>query len=194
MQFQKAKAYIRARQRKDLPKHLSYHSIAHVKDVYEAAERIAKAEGVKGDDLTLLLTAVMYHDCGFMIQSKEHEAIGCGIARESLPSFDYSLPQIERICGMIMATRIPQSPKNHLEEIIADADLDYLGRDDFWTIGNKLYEELMMYGVIQSESQWNELQVKFLEQHHYFTKTAIDTRRKMKDSYVAILKKGLQNM
>ena len=56
MQFQKAKAYINGRLRKELPKHLSYHSVAHVKDVYSAAERLAKAEGVRGEDLTLLLT------------------------------------------------------------------------------------------------------------------------------------------
>jgi predicted metal-dependent HD superfamily phosphohydrolase len=191
MQFQKAKAYINGRLRKELPKHLSYHSVAHVKDVYTAAERLAKAEGVKGEALTLLLTAVMFHDCGFMVQSKEHEQIGCDIARESLPRFDYSPDQIERICGMIMATRIPQTPQNLLEQIIADADLDYLGRDDFWSIGNKLFAELQMYGIIRTEDEWNALQVKFLEQHHYFTQTAINTRRQKKDEYVAILKAGL---
>jgi uncharacterized protein len=190
MQFQKAKTYINGRLRKELPKHLSYHSVAHVKDVYNAAERLAKAEGIKGEELTLLLTAVLYHDCGFMVQSKEHEKIGCDIARESLPRFDYTEAQIERICGMIMATRIPQTPHNHLEEIIADADLDYLGRDDFWSIGNKLFTELRMYSIIQTEEEWNRLQVKFLEQHHYFTPTAIKTRREKKDEYVAILKEG----
>ncbi len=191
MQFQKAKTYINGRLRKELPKHLSYHSLAHVKDVYTAAERLAKAEGVKGDDLTLLLTAVLYHDSGFIVQSKEHEQIGCNIAKESLPDFGYSAEQIDRICGMIMATRIPQTPQNLLEQIIADADLDYLGRDDFWKIGNKLFEELQMYGIIQTEDEWNALQVKFLEQHHYFTKTAIDTRKAQKDQYVAIIKSAL---
>ncbi len=191
MQFQKAKSFINGRLRKELPRHLSYHSVAHVKDVYTAAERLAKAEGVKGEELTLLLTAVMYHDCGFMIQSREHEKIGCDIARESLPGFDYSPEQIERICGMIMATRIPQEPKNLLERIIADADLDYLGRDDFWAIGNKLFTELQMYGIIQTEDEWNALQVKFLEQHHYFTDTAIATRKGRKDQYVAIIKSAL---
>jgi predicted metal-dependent HD superfamily phosphohydrolase len=190
MQFQKAKSYINARLRKELPPHLSYHSVAHVKDVYAAAERLAAAEGVTGEDLTLLLTAVMYHDCGFMVASKEHEKIGCDIARESLPAFGYTAEQIERVCGMIMATRIPQTPTNLLEEIIADADLDYLGREDFWTIGNKLFTELQMYGIIQTEDEWNALQVKFLEQHHYFTKTAKDTRKEKKDGYVAILKEG----
>lgn len=190
MQFQKAKSYINGRLRKELPKHLTYHSVAHVKDVYKSAERLAAAEGVKGEDLKLLLTAVMYHDCGFMVQSKDHEKIGCDIVREHLPGFDYTLEQIERICGMIMATRIPQTPHNLLEEIIADADLDYLGRDDFWTIGNKLFEELQMYGIIQTEDEWNALQIRFLDQHHYFTDTAIQTRQPKKDEYTAVLKKG----
>jgi predicted metal-dependent HD superfamily phosphohydrolase len=188
MQFQKAKSYIATRLRKELPKHLTYHSVAHVKDVYQAAERLAKAEGIKGEDLKLLLTAVMYHDCGFMVQSKDHEAIGCDIAREALPQFGYTPEQIERICGMILATRIPQSPTNLLEEIIADADLDYLGRDDFWSIGRQLFEELQMYGIIQTEEEWNALQIRFLEQHHYFTRTAIATRKAQKDAYLAMLK------
>jgi HD superfamily phosphodiesterase len=156
-----------------------------------AAERLAAAEGVKGEDLKLLLTAVMYHDCGFMLSSKDHEKLGCDVARESLPQFNYSSEQIERICGMFMATQIPQKPQNLLEQIIADADLDYLGRDDFWTIGNKLCEELQMYGIIQTEDEWNALQVRFLDQHHYFTKTAIETRKAQKDQYVAILKSAL---
>jgi predicted metal-dependent HD superfamily phosphohydrolase len=194
MQYQQAKKYINDRMRKELPKSLAYHSVAHVKDVCQAAERLAKAEGVTGEDLALLMTAVMYHDCGFMVQNNEHEQIGCDIARESLPGFDYTPEQIERICGMIMATRIPQTPRNLLEEIIADADLDYLGRDDFWAIGNKLFAELQMYGIISTEEEWNALQVKFLEQHHYFTATAIRTRKQKKDEYVAILKNGAANM
>jgi exopolyphosphatase/pppGpp-phosphohydrolase len=189
MDFKRAKSYINARLRKDLPGNLSYHSVAHVKDVYDSAKRLAKAEGIDGEDLTLLLTAVLFHDSGFMIQSKEHEKIGCDIVQEALPQFGYTPEQIERICGMIMATRIPQEPNNLLEEIIADADLDYLGRDDFWTIGNKLFSELQMYGILQSEEEWNKLQVGFLDKHHYFTKTAIATRKAKKDAYLAQLKK-----
>jgi hypothetical protein len=192
MDFNKARSYINSRLRKELPGNLSYHSVAHVKDVYESAKRLAKAEGVTGEDLTLLLTAVLFHDSGFMVQSKEHEKIGCDIVKQALPGFGYTPVQIERICGMIMATRIPQTPHNLLEEIIADADLDYLGRDDFWTIGDKLFSELQMYGILQNEDEWNRLQVGFLEMHHYFTKTAIATRKEKKDAYLAQLKEAIK--
>ncbi len=184
MQFEKTKKFIFGKLRKELAKHLSYHSVNHIKDVYSAAENLAKHEGVKGEDLTLLLTAVLYHDSGFLMQQKGHEAISCDIVRESLPQFDYTPQQIERICGMIMATAIPQKPHNLLEKIICDADLDYLGRDDFFTIGNNLYAELQVYGMINSEDEWNNMQVGFLKKHHYFTDTAIRLRKAKKDEHL----------
>ena len=64
------------------------------------------------------------------------------MAREILPAYGLTRDQIDTICGMIMATRIPQSPSNQLERILCDADLDYLGRDDFYEIGGRLFEEL----------------------------------------------------
>ena len=101
--------------------------------------------------------------------------------------------EIQKIKGMIMATKIPQSPANHLEEIMADADLDYLGRDDFFTIGNKLFEELTMFGIVNSERDWNLLQEKFLESHHFFTQTSIQTRNQKKNENLEIIKSKLNS-
>lgn len=188
MEFQNAKKFILHRLKKELPKYLSYHSVEHINDVFNACKEIAKSEGVKGDDLKLLLTAALFHDAGFLVQQKDHEEISCDIVRENLPEFGYTDEQIERICGMIMATKIPQTPNNKLEEILADADLDYLGRDDFFTIGNKLFAELSVYGILSSEEEWNKLQIRFLENHHYFTDTAIALRKKKKDEHLAKVK------
>lgn len=192
MQFEKTKKFIFSKLKKELAKHLSYHSVNHIKDVYSAAENLAKHEGVTGEDLTLLLTAVLFHDSGFLMQQKGHERISCEIARLYLPDFGYTHDQIERICGMIMATCIPQTPHNLLEEIICDADLDYLGRDDFFTIGNNLYAELQVYGMINSEEEWNSMQVGFLKKHHYFTETAIRLRKSKKDQHLKEVKAMLK--
>jgi hypothetical protein len=163
-----------------------------VNDVYKAAETLAVLEGVSGEDLTLLLTAVLFHDSGFLIQQKDHEEVGCSIARQYLPDYGYEPQQIERICGMIMATRIPQTPHNKLEEIICDADLDYLGRDDFFIIGAFLFEELRTFGVISTENEWNNLQVRFLEHHHYFTGSAKKLRLAKKEAHLAMVRSKLQ--
>lgn len=194
MQFQKAKAYILPKLERELAKHLSYHSVGHVKDVYKAAERLAKAEGVGPYETKVLLTAVLFHDAGFLVHPKDHEKISCKMVKETLPRFNYTAEEIKRICGMIMATHIPQTPHNLLEQIICDADLDYLGRDDFFNIGNRLFAEMMVYGVVQNELEWDNLQVKFLESHDYFTKTAIKLRKPNKDKYVKELKRKIKRL
>jgi uncharacterized protein len=169
---------------KELPKHLYYHSLGHVADVYDAAMRIAEYENVDPNEKNLLATAVLLHDSGFIYQSKDHEQKGTEIAREMLPQYGYTPAEIEQICGMIMATKIPQNPQTKLEEIICDADLDYLGRDDFWDIGNSLHREILASGTKMSVKEWNELQFRFLSAHHYFTPTAIADRKNKKQSHL----------
>jgi len=152
---------------------------------------IAAQEGVSEDDKVLLLTAALFHDSGFLFGAQEHERKSCDIARQYLPEYGYTEAQIGKICGMIMATKIPQSPQNHLEQILADADLDYLGRDDFFTIGNRLFDELSMFGIVTNERDWNLLQERFLESHHYFTQTAIALRNEKKQQHLNKIKEQL---
>ncbi|WP_165836379.1 HD domain-containing protein [Taibaiella soli] len=171
-----------------LPPNLTYHSLEHTKDVYHSAERLAGLENISGEDLQILLTAVLFHDAGFLQQQKNHELIGCDLARKYLPDYDYNQDQIERICGMIMATKIPQTPANKLEMIICDADLDYFGRDDFFTVGNRLFDELRTLGTIHSENEWNLLQEDFLEHHRYFTESAKALRGDRKAEHLAVIK------
>jgi len=183
MELAKAEQFILDKLQKELPGYLYYHSFSHTQDVLTAALRIASDEGINGKDIMLLRTAVVYHDAGFIIQNKDHEEIGCDIARKSLQCFDYTDDEISIICGMIMATKIPQSPNNLLEEIICDADLDYLGREDFWTISNNLYKELNNFNQLNKED-WYRLQIGFFEQHHYFTPSVIKLRAQKKKQHL----------
>ncbi len=171
-----------------LPEGLFYHNLDHTVDVYHAADLISFFEKIDRDDRELLLTAVWFHDLGFLHTSKGHEEVSCQLAAKFLPQFNYSPAEIEVIFGLIRATQIPQSPQNKLEEIIADADLDYLGRTDFHVIGRRLFDELKFQKVIQNEQQWNELQVGFLSAHQYFTATSMERRNPQKWDHVQQLK------
>ena len=193
MDYQGAKTYMLKRLKNELPEIRTYHCFDHTIDVYSAVIGIAENEGVAEDDLKLLKLASIYHDCGFLIQGADHEEVGCGITRKKLQEFDYSNGSIDKVCGMIMATKIPQSPKTHLEMIICDADLDYLGRGDFFQIGDTLFEELKSGGVVDSFDQWNELQVKFLEAHSYWTKTCQKMRDEKKAENLEKVKGLLKN-
>ncbi len=177
MQFDKAKAYILEKLEKELPLHLYYHDAAHTRDVYEACERYAGIENIAEHDRFLLLTAACYHDSGYLKKIEGHEEESCRIAEKSLAAFDYTPDEISVICGMIAATKLPQSPKTHLEQLLADADLDYLGRSDYFVISSKLYLELSRLGLMRGTDNWTQAQITFIERHQYFT----DTARRLRD-------------
>jgi uncharacterized protein len=176
MDISNVEQFILDKLKRELPADLSYHGYHHTLDVYHAAKRLAEFEQVRGADLILLKTAALYHDAGFTVRYQNHEEAGCDIARDTLPAFGYNERQIERICGMILATKLSQNPRNHLEQLIADADLDYLGRPDFYPIAQTLFEEFKAYGIVKDEQDWNRLQLRFLEGHTYFSKTAQQLR------------------
>lgn len=188
MRFKEAVNDILDQLTRQLPERLTYHSIYHIKDVYQTAKAIAEQEKLPENETRLLLTAASYHDAGFLKHSQGHEEESCRMARTALPIYGYSNDAIEQICGMIMATRIPQTPYNLLEEILADADLDYLGRDDFFSIGDQLFTELKTAGTINTEQEWNQMQIKFMEAHRYFTATSQRLRNAKKEANLALVK------
>ena len=189
MDYRAAKQYFLAKLRTELSGKLSYHGVHHTLDVLKVAKALCSSEGVHGQARTLVKTAALFHDAGF-VKNKHagHEFEGCLMARAALPGFGYFQSDIETICGMIMATKIPQSPTNLLEEIICDADLDYLGRPDFYPIGETLYAEMISYQLIGDEQAWNRLQVNFLTSHHFHTRTNNSLREPVKQRYLEELK------
>lgn len=190
--YYKAEKYIMKILEKKLSPKLHYHSIAHTKDVCKAVERLALLEGVTDEGLFLLKSAATYHDAGFVESYEKNEPVGARMAGEILPKFGYTEEHIEQIRKLIYVTQIPHKPTNKLEEIICDADLDYLGTDDFHVISDKLRLELREHGKIDSDRKWDEIQVMFLTNHQYFTETAKATRQTKKAKHLQEIKERLE--
>ena len=179
----RAETYVLDQLRRNLSPSLLYHGLHHTLDVVQQAGSLARAEGITDtEELALLRTAAYYHDAGFLTTYQGHEEASCALARQVLPDFGYTPPQLELICQLIMATQMPQCPGNsHLARILCDADLDYLGRPaDFWPISQTLFGELAARGLASGEAAWLELQVRFLSTHHYWTPTATARREPAK--------------
>lgn len=192
--YNRASKFLLTKLEKELPVNLYYHGVHHTKDVIKAAERIGKAEGLEEEELVLVKLAALIHDAGFLTKYQENEEEGAGIARVILPKYGFTDQQVEIIEGMIRATKIPQNPQNHLEEVMCDADLDYLGRskEEFDKISANLCKELVEYGFLKSKEDWDPIQVKFLAQHQYFTQTAINERREFKLQRLEEIQKRLK--
>ena len=188
MDYKGVKKYVLNKLEKELLPIYTYHGIHHTLDVLKVCKNLCRAENISETDTILLQTAVLLHDMGFTVSPAEHEHTGCNIARQILPQFNYQNSDVEKICGMIMATKIPQTPRTLPEMVICDADLDYLGRNDFFTIGQTLFEELKALGIIETEEQWNTMQLNFLQQHQYHTPTTIKRREARKQKHLKYIR------
>lgn len=189
LNFEQAKRYALDRLERELPSHLYYHGISHTRDdVVPAVEALAALEGIQGNSLLLLLTAAWFHDVGYVEQARHHELISARIALQVLPGFGYSARQVEIVRWAILATALPQSPQTLLEQILTDADLDVLGRDDFMHSNEKLRRELAFFGQEFSDAKWLARQLKFLEDHTYFTASARSLREASQSKNIQMLK------
>lgn len=189
IQFEDINDYIMDRLERELPKHLYYHNLKHTIDVTIGVEILGSGEGVDDKEMILLKTAALFHDFGQIKGALNHEKRSCEIAKDILPKFDYSPEQIETIVDIIMATKLPPTPKTKLQRIICDADLDYLGRKDFIPVSDTLYRELKVQGLITDFNEWNKMQLKFLSSHQFFTKTAQNMRLVNKEKQINRIKK-----
>lgn len=181
-----------ARLNKELDNRLHYHNSDHTMDVIKQTQRIAGEEGITDSEkLDLLKIAALYHDTGFLFTYTNHELEGCNIARKDLQEFGFANGELETISNLIMATRVPQQPRTHLQQIICDADLDYLGRGDYDYVSARLQKELFEYGFICDEKDWLTLQINFLENHTYFTATSKKNRSAKKNEVLQQLKEKL---
>jgi uncharacterized protein len=185
---ERATAYAQACLEYHLSPVLTYHSLEHTCDeVVSAVEHLAQLEGVEGEDMLLLRTAAFYHDIGFIRQHHDHEAAGVQIVRTTLPYFGYSPGQIDVIAAMILATRLPQSPRTLLEYILVDADLDSLGRRCFLPRSIALRTELAAFGSEVGLADWYQRQLQFLSQHRYFCAAACKLLNRGKQRNIALL-------
>jgi len=164
-----------------LPAHLTYHHPDHTLYVLKMAETIAREEKINEQEILLLKTAALYHDMGFIRDAHQHEAESGRLAEAELPGFGYTPNEIQIIVGMIEATSIPQQPKTMLEKILADADLEYLGTENFEIVGETLLHELKHDYPELTREKWDAMQIEFLQKHHYHTNFCLQNRKPVKD-------------
>lgn len=176
----KLKKFILGKLETELSDNLTYHGVLHTMHVLKSCNQYINRMHIGAADAYLLRTAAIMHDTGFIWNFENHEEESIKYTKVLLPRWNYTKVEIEQIVGMIKATIIPQTPLNVLEQILADSDLDYLGTDLFYKIGNKLYSELLTYNKISTDEEWDRLQVRFLQNHHFHTPFAKKHREPVK--------------
>jgi predicted metal-dependent HD superfamily phosphohydrolase len=191
----KVKEYVRDLFERKSPDDNVYHSFKHTEEVVNEIQQISREIKLTDEDLEVLLIAAWFHDVGYVKQCEGHEDVSIEFARNFLNEHNYPKEKIEKIASLINATRMPQKPKNLIEEIICDADLHHVGLKDFEEKGDLLRLELEKKNICScTDHEWLERSLKFLDQHKFFTPYAREKYQIQKNINVHKIEKTLKKL
>ena len=190
--------YIRELFRDELPGGIKYHDADHtlhpIKGVVAVANRIAISENISEHDRELLIAAAYFHDTGYIREYDKNEPIAARMAGRILKLIGYKPDEVEKVQKMILSTNLELEPRSHIEKILCDADLDHLGREDFFKLDGKLREGRRSRGIdVSDDANWYKGTLKILEKHHYYTESQKKLRKKEKQKNIKRLLNKLEN-
>ena len=191
--------YIREVFRDELPDGIKFHDANHTlhptKGVVAVANKIAISENISEHDRELLIAAAYFHDTGYIREYDKNEPIAARMAGRILKLIGYKPNEIEKIQKMILATDLDLEPKTHVEKILCDADLDNLGREDFFKLDGKLREGRRARGLdVSDDAKWYRGTLKIMKKHRYYTESQKKLREEGKRKNIKRLINTLENI
>ena len=191
--------YIRELFRDELPDGIKYHDANHTlhptKGVVAVANSIAISESISEHDRELLNTAAYFHDTGYIREYDKNEPIAARMAGRILKLIGYKPNEIEKVQMMILSTDLDREPKTHVEKILCDADLDNLGREDFFKLDGKLREGRRARGIdVSDDAKWYRGTLEIIQKHQYYTESQKKLREEGKQKNIKKLLNKLENI
>lgn len=173
----------------------TYHNLDHTIQVVDKIKILAKEENISPEDTENLLLAGWFHDLGYVDDADNHEEESRKIASDFLKQHQFSEERIAKIGELILATDKFYKPKNHLEEIIKDADMYHLASDDYFRICENLRQEIKeVHHQKFSKLQWAELNITFFAKHQFYTKFAKENWQPEKEKNVEKILSSIKNI
>ncbi|UOQ53595.1 Pycsar system effector family protein [Hymenobacter cellulosivorans] len=179
--LKKAKAYITALFEEKLPKSLVYHSFKHTATTVKEAKALGEATELSPEDLEALVLAAWFHDAGYTEVYDGHEYRSMEMAEQWLQSQGYPADRIAVVKDIIRATHRNETAKTELQQLLVDADMSSMGKEEFFANGELLRAEWeTVLGKSYDSVEWAETQLDFLLSSKFLTDAAKD---RYKDQY-----------
>jgi predicted metal-dependent HD superfamily phosphohydrolase len=179
----------------ELSSKVVYHNFIHTKSVVDAVIEISEAEKVSKEDVDILKLGAWFHDIGFVLGSDNHEEKSKKIAEKYLVEKGLDKAVINKVKGLIEATKMPQKPTNFLEEILCDADLHHLGTKSFFDKSDLLRAEWeLLCDKYYTDIEWLKIDDHFLAHHKFFTNYAFKKFHKQKTANWLKIKNDLRKL
>lgn len=187
-----------------------FHNLDHTLDVFDRATYLLNKEWISSDFIELVQIATLFHDSWFLIKHEWHEDAWTVLfdeyfsgnenlfLKDRLHFYDfvdgyfadheYSTDKIDIIKQLILATIPQRLPSNKLEWLIKDADIDNLGRDDFFqkSLAIKKEMEIVRWKVF-TDKEWFMTVLWFVRRTKFYTHTQnIERKEKLKTNIIEL--------
>lgn len=173
--------------------YLLYHNFSHTQRVVFHTAEIADYYNIDSSVLFVLESAAWFHDTGQLTGDMTvHEETSVQFMKEYFSDKLVNESALNDIENCILATKMPVSPGNLLEEIICDADTYHLGTKDFQRLDHLVWQELELRLNKPIDNQ-AEKSLAFLEEHHFFTSYCQQNLLAGKNENITLLKAFIQN-
>jgi hypothetical protein len=164
--------YVFDKLEEELPRNMHFHNLTYAKHLYEYSGILAKAENLDHEEILIVKTAALLLPLGYIESYQNPEVSASQIAIHILRDFYYNDHQINTISNLILSTKWTPEPLNHLEKIISDIKMEYLGRIDYLKLYKLLFLERNEYLKPIESREWKKEQMQLIENHQFFTSGA----------------------
>ena len=193
--IKKASTYVETLLRDRKPRWVKFHTFGHAKAVAERCKEIGAASTRSAEDLEVVTLAAWFHDVGYVEGIEGHEERSVAVATTFLHENGYPEEKIAQVAGCIKATKMPQNPKNLLEQILCDADLAHLASKDLPELSERVRLEIEhKKGRKLTDTEWLTMNIDFVASHRYFTDYARIRYESQRSSNLAALRKDLEHL
>jgi hypothetical protein len=171
-----------------------YHNLDHTLLIVDKVKEIGEYHKLPKKDLEDLFFAGWLHDVGYWDGIAEgHEKLGADLAMTCLQELGLPLDRIHRIQSAILATKVPQQPKDLFESIICDSDLYHLSSDLFYEQTLLLRKEKeSVLGKKIPLIEWLKGTKDFMKSHHYHSEYALKFFQSGKEKNMLILEEKIE--
>ena len=182
--------YVQNKLKSGTPDDFVYHDIDHTREVVEACEKLGKKSGLQDDEMEILLIAAWFHDIGYLETRDDHEEESAREVGKFLSQNNFPENKSKRVISAIMATKLPTSPKDKLEEVLCDADLLHVGKKEFFDKSEFLRVEFERKdGKTINDLDWITKNINFIISHKFYTQFAREQYEEQKNANLLKLQK-----
>lgn len=175
-----------------LPSDIGYHTIEHAQFVVNAVSEIGTATKLTEHELNIARISGWFHDTGYTKSPTDHEETSAGIAKNFLKDMNVFPEEINLVANAIMATKVPQLPKNKIEEVLCDADMYHLSVNDYFErVEHMRIEFWLTRNIKMNKKEFDENSVTFFGLHDYHTQYGKTVLQEGKEKNLARIKGSL---